>query len=255
MVRLLVSVVCCLTVLGLALGHLQPRIVGGSFAKNNQFPYQVSLEYLFRFFCGGAILTPTVVITAANCKHDSFKRVSFIQVRVGTTYKEGNGQTVKAQAFIKHPNFNPKTLDYDIALLRVEKPLVFEDGVQPIKLPARGQKQPTGAMATISGWGSKRENEDFTPYLRFAQVPIEDRDYCKTKIAGFTDRMICAGYPEGRIDACTADSGGPMTFKGELVGIITWRNECARPNSPGVYTHVAMLREWIDDTISNFEEF
>nr|AYV99585.1 venom polypeptide [Dolopus genitalis] len=253
MVRLLVSVVCCLTVLGSALGHPQPRIVGGRIAKDNQFPYQVSVEFLDEHHCGGAILTPTLVITAAHCTHDNLAR--FLAVRAGTTLRETNGQKVKLTKFIEHPKFHPRTLDYDVAILLLAKPLVFGEGVQPIRLPASGQKQPTAAMGTISGWGRTEEKGKLSTIMRFAQLPILERDYCDTHVAGFTDRMICAGYSQGGIDACNLDSGGPMAVDGELVGIVSWGIGCARPNSPGVYTHVAMLRDWIDDTMSKLKGF
>ena len=60
-----------------------------------------------------------------------------------------------------------------------------------------------------------------------------------------TQVMFCAGYTTGYYDACLGDSGGPFVVDGKLTGIVSWGVGCAQPNYPGVYTNIAVVRNWI----------
>ncbi|KAL6259697.1 anionic trypsin [Pogonomyrmex barbatus] len=63
------------------------------------------------------------------------------------------------------------------------------------------------------------------------------------------EKQLCAGLPEGGRDACQGDSGGPLLCNGTQVGIVSWGEGCARPNSPGVYSRVDFYLEWLNETI------
>lgn len=85
-------------------------------------------------------------------------------------------------------------------------------------------------------------------HLRAAEVPVVNQEACGQayeSFGGITDRMICAGHTEGGKDACQGDSGGPLVAEGKLIGIVSWGYGCARPNYPGVYSRVAVVRDWI----------
>lgn len=43
------------------------RIVGGTLATKNEWAWQVSMQWRGRHVCGGAIISPRWVITAAHC--------------------------------------------------------------------------------------------------------------------------------------------------------------------------------------------
>lgn len=62
--------------------------------------------------------------------------------------------------------------------------------------------------------------------------------------------MFCAGYEDGKRDACTGDSGGPLLLDGKLFGVISWGTKCAEKMKPGVYTLVPSVKQWIDGVIS-----
>lgn len=78
-------------------------------------------------------------------------------------------------------------------------------------------------------------------------VPVTTNAQCNAMYSGMiTAGMLCAGFPEGGRDACQMDSGGPLTFNNQLIGVVSWGAGCARPNAPGVYARVAHYRNWIN---------
>ncbi|XP_059577288.1 transmembrane protease serine 11C-like, partial [Alligator mississippiensis] len=89
--------------------------------------------------------------------------------------------------------------------------------------------------------------------LQEATIKLIDPQICNRKEVYngvITPRMLCAGYLEGGVDACQGDSGGPLVTPDSrsmwyLVGIVSWGDECAKPNKPGVYTRVTYFRTWI----------
>lgn len=73
-------------------------------------------------------------------------------------------------------------------------------------------------MGLIAGWGRVSESKPTSGKLRSTKVPIMSDESCQKvgyKENRITENMMCAGYPEGKIDACQGDSGGPMLIETE----------------------------------------
>ncbi|XP_009954248.1 PREDICTED: transmembrane protease serine 5 [Leptosomus discolor] len=157
------------------------------------------------------------------------------------------------EKIIYHPLYDGNSLDYDIALMKLQVPLNFSDAVRAVCLPPSHQDLFQGAQCWVSGWGYTRPDQaQVTETLKEALVPLIGTKRCNSSCmyAGeLTARMLCAGHPRGKIDACQGDSGGPLVCRDEsvwrLVGIVSWGQGCAEPNRPGVYTNVAQLLPWI----------
>ncbi|XP_010080959.1 PREDICTED: transmembrane protease serine 5-like, partial [Pterocles gutturalis] len=175
----------------------------------------------------------------------------FAGVITHSSIKQEAGVPVKK--IIYHPLYNDNSLDYDIALMKLQVPLNFSDAIRAVCLPPSQQDLFPGTQCWVSGWGYTRPDQaQVTETLKEALVPLIGTKKCNSSCmyAGeLTARMLCAGYLHGKVDACQGDSGGPLVcqdqFTWRLVGIVSWGQGCAEPNHPGVYTNVAQLLPWI----------
>ncbi|KAM4657575.1 transmembrane protease serine 9 [Amazona ochrocephala] len=234
------------------------KIVGGTDASRGEVPWQVSLKEGSRHFCGAAVIGDRWLLSAAHCFNET--NPEEIEAHVGTTSLNGtDGGAVKVNVtrVIPHPLFNPIMLDFDVAVLELVTPLVFNKHVQPVCLPLAAQEFAAGQQCVISGWGNLQEGNATKPeVLQRASVGIIDQKTCDFLYNfSLTDRMICAGFLEGKIDSCQGDSGGPLacevtpgTFY--LAGIVSWGIGCAQAMKPGVYSRITKLQDWILGTIS-----
>lgn len=227
------------------------RIVGGSPATIEQFPWTVSMQYHGKHRCGGAIIAPTVILTAAHCTNELLLGripASQLSVRAGSTSSVYGGQIAQVVDFRQHPQYNNDNFHNDLCLMWLNAVLDTKQPVMDVvPMPAVRQPVQTGAYAYVAGWGLEKEMGKSSPDLRAVSVPIVDPKQCGAWFKGrIVDGMLCAGYEKGGKDSCQDDSGGPLTVDGVLVGIVSWGIGCARPKQPGVYARVAYFRDWID---------
>ncbi|RZC37499.1 Trypsin domain containing protein, partial [Asbolus verrucosus] len=209
------------------------RIVGGNETTIEQNPWQVSLEFFGIHNCGGSIIGPDTVITAAHCIDGIISL--FYEVVSGTADLLQNATRTKIKEAIVHEQYDG--LSYDVAVIKLSEGLVFSDTTQAIPL---ADVEPTaGDLVTVTGWGLLSEDEAISPnVLHSVDVNIVGReecinDYVHVDDAVVDETMICAGVPEGGKDACSGDSGGPLSSDGKLVGIVSWGVGCAEASYPG----------------------
>ncbi|XP_022224652.2 trypsin iota [Drosophila obscura] len=224
--------------------NTKERIVGGTEQAIHNAPWQVSIQISARHECGGVIYSQDIIITAGHCVDG--KSVTLMKVRVGAEHHNYGGTLVPVAAFKVHEKFDLKYLHYDIAVLRLSKPLSFGLSIKAINL---ARLSPAGGTnATVSGWGYTAQEDSYAGSLQTVQLQIIERGQCASSIYGYGsdyvgEETICAAYDER--DACTGDSGGPLVVNHFLVGIVSWGYKCALDNYPGVYADVAILRPWI----------
>ena len=222
-------------------------IVGGSEARAGEFPFIVSLQGNSGHFCGGSLIAPDVVLTAANCVGWNFKVVIGLHDR--NDFSRSEVHSVKR--ITVHPSYNPGTMDYDFAVVELNTRSAFK----PIRINTRelAISDTPGQMtvATAAGWGATSENGSLPSRLRKVALPLVTKRLCDTSYPGkISSRMLCAGYVSGGRDACQGDSGGPLFVRlasGEplLVGVVSWGTGCARPNKLGIYAKVNAVASWI----------
>ncbi|XP_076147233.1 transmembrane protease serine 5 [Alosa pseudoharengus] len=242
-----------------------PRIIGGVEATLGRWPWQVSLYYSNRHTCGGSIITSQWIVTAAHCVHNyRLPQVSSWVVYAGivtrNSAKMGEYIGHAVEKIIYNKNYNHRTHDNDIALMKLKTPLNFSDTIRPVCLPKYDFDLSGGTQCWISGWGYTQPDDVHIPdTLKEAPVPLISTKKCNSSCmykGEITPRMLCAGYTEGKVDACQGDSGGPLVCQDDgvwrLVGVVSWGTGCAEPNHPGVYTKVAEFLGWIYDMIEGY---
>ncbi|XP_070823433.1 trypsin-1-like isoform X2 [Chaetodon trifascialis] len=231
-----------LLLVGVAFAAEDDKIVGGYECARHSQPHQVSLGINH---CGGSLINEYWVVTAAHCYQRHYQlRLGEHNVRVN----ENTEQFISSSLVIPHPKYSIFSLDNDIMLIKLSRPAVFNQYVQPVALPT--SCAPVGTMCTVSGWGHTIGVG--SDKLQCLQIPVLSQRVCKNAYPGqITDDMFCAGYLDGSSDSCDNDSGGPVVCNGELQGVVSWGEECAKKNYPGVYVKVCVFLDWLQSTMAS----
>ncbi|XP_018586334.2 transmembrane protease serine 2-like isoform X1 [Scleropages formosus] len=234
------------------------RVVGGQPAQRGAWPWQVSLHAESKHLCGGSIVTPRWVITAAHCVHERPDPGKWTVYAGYLTLSEMYSASGSAVSLVISHNYNIHTDDNDIALMKLAGPLVMSDTIRPVCLPNEGLQFVPPQTCWISGWGATISGGNPSNRLNEVQVSLISRDTCNSPQVyngQITNSMICAGDLDGGVDACQGDSGGPLVVQQGplwwLVGDTSWGLGCAWRNKPGVYGNVTYFLGWIYEQMQN----
>lgn len=269
------------------------RIVGGELASAGSWPWQVALIEPhardgrrgagFRQFCGGTVIAPRWVLTAAHCVDGLIP--GDLQILADTHDLDEGGRRIDVISIRVHEGYSRVSAGNDIALLRLARPA----GVAAVELPTAERADvlaSPGVPATAIGWGLLRPlqckpgskagahrcrprgggtghfvdgltgkpvklSDVRTSKLMEVELPLVGEATCRDAYpdANIDRRMLCAGLRRGGKDSCQGDSGGPLVVRdGDTwvqAGVVSWGHGCAKPGKYGVYTNVGAYADWV----------
>jgi uncharacterized repeat protein (TIGR01451 family) len=252
--------------------EIGPTIIGGIEAPVGAWPWQVALlragisDGYAAQFCGGSLIAPDWVMTAAHCPEFTQSIGEEIDVVVGRhTLSSDEGQRIPVDRIIIHPNYDPLHFSpfNDIALLHLVQPAALSTEINLISLisPAHLNLTAPNILAMVTGWGDTSNGFGFYPdELHQVSVPLVSNATCAAAYSDFgsiLDSMICAGFFEGGKDSCSGDSGGPLIVPDgqggwKQAGIVSAGFECAQPQFYGTYTRVSSFYDWFSEGMNTY---
>lgn len=231
---------------------IAPKIVGGHETAPGEFPFIVSLHERSGHICGGSLIKKNWVLTAGHCVTGT--RISKVYIGLHDQNNKNGAEGMTPKRIIRHPQYDNNTTDYDFALIELTQNSTYPTVAINKEELQFGDDVASQVMSSVAGWGemSQAGVTNAADLLQKVDVPLVTATACNAAYDNqITDRMICAGYTEGKKDACFGDSGGPLTVvnaQGEtvLTGVVSWGEGCARPNKYGVYSKVNAVADWIE---------
>ena len=257
--------------------RVTPRIVGGTAASTGEYPAQAFVLINGSSFCGGTLIGPKQVLTAAHCVTDEGTGAvlppdAFALVLgdndVRAPIPDNENYSVTQVDVHEHFGTDASGIGNDVAVLTLDRDAKSDPGnpgVDTLKLVGPDQASlwaPT-TMARIIGWGTTSSGgpASFNQLLE-ADVPIVSDDDCRSKYAVGditidSNTMVCAA--DGTHDTCQGDSGGPLMVPDGpdfvLAGVVSFGVGCADANFPGVYTRIGAppLNAWVRGRLNSVD--
>ncbi|XP_072949846.1 transmembrane protease serine 9-like [Epargyreus clarus] len=239
------------------------RIVGGEEADPTSHPFLAGIIATLEntplpSVCTATVVSPKNLVLAARCWDDGVEAVLRFIVTVGSNRLFSGGHRVETTNVITHPDWNPSTLENDIAFITLANALPFSDKIQPIALPTNYLDEDfVGETAIALGFGKTDDDQVGVSVLQVVNqvdLTVISTEACQAVYGTWAqDTNICTDGTDG-VGICGGDIGGPLYVVRDetpvLVGVASFfASTGCQSGHPSAFTRVTSFYDFISENI------
>ncbi|NXP43081.1 MCT1A protease, partial [Leiothrix lutea] len=227
------------------------RIIGGKKVKPHSRPYMAYLKIQNgpdNFSCGGFLIRPDAVLSAAHCVDKKGKvNITVILGAHNIRGRERSQQKIRVGQWVVHPEYSRDGFKNDIVLLKLKPKARINKNVQLISIPRSTERVTVGTKCMVAGWGRTSTYGPMSNVMREVELQVQNGSICQQLFENYQPQsMICVGSSKKKA-SYKGDSGGPLICKQKAHGIVSHRRE--RYLSPEVYTRILYFAPWIREQL------
>lgn len=232
--------------------ELESRIINGVNTPVGRYPYTVSLQLGERHFCGGSLVAPDIVLSAAHCAeglNDIVEPVRIVLNPHNLSNHVADSEVRSVEDYVQHPLYGTLgQYDHDFMLIKFDE----TTSLPIVRLNTDDTLPALGSSLQVMGWGRTSADSSQTPdILQEIDVVSISNEECSASSplyeANVSPDSLCA--VKANQGSCQGDSGGPLVIPGTdsdldvQVGVVSWGVGCAAPDRkfPYLTTHLILL--------------